>query len=303
MNRAGRADLAGRRVIVTGASPGSLGAATARMLADWGAQVVVTTRTGIEAAVAALAGDGREVAGHPLELTDAGSVARFADWYRSTQGDALDVLVNNAGVHLDLRSNWTEPHRAPDGHEIHWRTNYLGTFQLTDLLLPPLLEAGRRTGDARVVNVVSKLHVRGRNQFLFAPLEPYHSWDAYGLSKLALVHAANELTERYAYVGVRAYSVHPGSVYTHIADRGLEGHRVIATVRRLLAPIESRMLRSPADGAQTTLHCATAPAPELPSGYYRDCAPARPSPETAARAVAARVWDNTQAWLATLGDR
>ena len=33
-----------RTVIVTGASPGSLGFATARALADWGANVVVTTR-------------------------------------------------------------------------------------------------------------------------------------------------------------------------------------------------------------------------------------------------------------------
>lgn len=274
---AARVDLSGRRVLVTGASPGSLGAATAHALADWGADVVTTSRSG--------------TTGHALDLADAASVDRFADWYVREHG-ALDVLVNNAGIHLDLRASWREPHLTPDGHELHWRTNYLGTMHLTHRLLPLLL----RAGDARVVNVVSKLHVRGRNEFLFAELTPYHSWDAYGLSKLALVHATNELARRHS--GVRAYAVHPGSVYTHIADRGLEEHRLLAAVRRVFAPLERRTLLSPEQGAQTTVHCAS--APELPTGYYRDCAPARPSPEADDAAVAARLWDDTAAWVAVL---
>ena len=275
MTDAARVDLSGRRVIVTGATPGSLGDATARTLASWGADVVTTSRSG--------------ATGHALDLTDAASVAAFADWYARERG-ALDVLVNNAGIHLDLRATWKQPQLTADGFEIHWRTNYLGTMHLTHLLLPLLL----RAGDARVVNVVSKLHVRGRNEFLFAELTPYHSWDAYGLSKLALVHAANELPRRHP--GVHAYAVHPGSVYTHIADRGLEGHRLLATARRALAPLERRMLLSPEQGAQTPLHCAT--APDLPGGYYRDGAPAQAGPEAADAAVAARLWDETAAWVA-----
>jgi NAD(P)-dependent dehydrogenase (short-subunit alcohol dehydrogenase family) len=294
MNRATPVDLAGRRVIVTGATPGSLGFATAAALADWGAQVVVTTRSKVEEAVAALDGD---VAGRELDLTDAASVARFVDWY-ATRADGLDVLVNNAGVHLDLRSTWKTARLTGDGHEIHWRTNYLGTMHLTHLLLPLLIHSGRASGDARVVTVVSKLHVRGRNEFLFRPLEPYSSWDAYGTAKLGLVHAMNELAARHADDNVRAYTLHPGSVYTHIADRGLDGHRVLAALRHVAAPIERRMLLSPADGAQTTLHCATAPA--LPSGYYRDCRPAAPSAETADRDVARRLWRDTSAWVAKI---
>jgi NAD(P)-dependent dehydrogenase (short-subunit alcohol dehydrogenase family) len=268
MNRVTPVDLSGRQIIVTGATPGSLGAATAAAFAEWGADVVTTTRA-------------------TLDLTDRASVAAFAAAY-AREHDALDVLVNNAGVHLDLRNNWKAPVLV-DGFEIHWRTNYLGTMHLTHLLLPLLL----RADDARVVNVVSKLHVRGRNEFLFTPLTPYNSWNAYGLSKLALVHASNEIVRRYPRVG--AYSLHPGSVYTHIADRGLEGHRVIGALRRVAAPIERRMLLSPADGAQTSLHCAT--AADLPSGYYRDCRPAEPSAEVKDADVARRLWDETQAWI------
>jgi NAD(P)-dependent dehydrogenase (short-subunit alcohol dehydrogenase family) len=291
---ADRVNLAGRTVIVTGAGPGSIGCATAQALAEWGARVVVTTRAGADATVRDIAGD---VIGRPMDLTDPSSVVDFVDWYAAREG-GLDILVNNAGIHLDLRSKWQQPHLTDDGFEIHWRTNYLGTMHLTHLLLPLLKRTGERTGDARVVNVVSKLHVLGRNEFLFAPLEPYHSWDAYGLSKLALVHASNEIAARYAGSNVRAYAVHPGSVYSNIADRGLEGHRVIGVARKLLAPIESRVLLSPEQGAQTTLHCAT--APDLPSGYYRACAPAEASPEVADRTVAARLWTDTSKWVAGL---
>ena len=290
--RAAPVDLSGRRVVVTGASPGSLGAATARALADWNAHVVITTRSDAQDAAHAI---GNGVAGHSLDLTDTSSVDAFADWY-AEEHDALDVLINNAGIHLDLRAKWTQPHLSADGHEIHWRTNYLGTMQLTHRLLPLLERAARTSGDARVVNVVSKLYARGRNEFLFAPLTPYHSWDAYGLSKLALVHAANEIARRYADAELRAYSLHPGSVYTHIADRGLEGRRVLTAVRRVLAPLEARTLMSPEEGAQTSLHCATAPG--LAVGYYRACAPAEPSEDARDSAVAARLWDETAAWVA-----
>jgi NAD(P)-dependent dehydrogenase (short-subunit alcohol dehydrogenase family) len=287
-------DLQGRRAIVTGASVGSLGAATARVLHDWGADVVVTARSDSDAVAAAI---GAGVSGRVLDLTDRASVASFADWYDDHCGpDGLDVLVNNAGIHLDLRSSWTEPMLAADGEEIHWRTNYLGTMQLTDRLLPALTRAGRRNGDARVVNVVSKLHARGRNEFLFSPLTPYHSWDAYGLSKLALVHAASQITQRCQADNVRGYAVHPGSVYSNIADRGLEGHRVIGAVRRLLAPVESRLLLSPAAGAQTSVFCAT--APDLAPGYYVNCVAAAPSDAAEDDAAATRLWAATAQWIA-----
>lgn len=291
--RAQPVDLRGTRALVTGASPGSLGAATARILGDWGAKVVVTTRADADAAARSI---GAGVIGHRLDLTDRSSVAAFAAWYDEHCGHhGLDRLINNAGIHLDLRSTWTEPHRSPDGHEVHWRTNYLGTMQLTHLLLPAVVRAGHRSGDARIVNVVSTLHQRGRNQFLFEPLTPYKSWNAYGQSKLALVHAAAELTERCRDDNVRGYAVHPGSVFSNIADRGLEGHRVIGALRRVLAPVESRLLLSPEQGAQTSIFCAT--APDLAAGYYQDCAATQPSEDATDSAVAARLWEDTVRWV------
>jgi NAD(P)-dependent dehydrogenase (short-subunit alcohol dehydrogenase family) len=281
-------DLTGRRVLVTGATPGSLGSATAQALRAWGADVVITTRSCTEQAVAAL-GDG--VTGHPLDLSDAASVHAFASWMGQQSG-VLDVLVNNAGIHLDLRSRWKEPRLTADGHELHWRTNYLGTAHLTHLLLP-LLRQGK---DPRVVTVVSKLHARGTNAALLAPHDPYDSWVAYGTSKLALVHLSTELHRRHP--DLRTAALHPGSVFTHIADRGLEERRLLTRVRRLLAPLEARALLTPEQGAQTTLHCATA---AVSHSYYQRCQPATPSEDAQDASAAAALWDSTQRWLASLG--
>ncbi|NYJ03337.1 NAD(P)-dependent dehydrogenase (short-subunit alcohol dehydrogenase family) [Nocardioides thalensis] len=278
--------IAGRHVLVTGAGERSLGFATARLLVDRGAEVTVTTRSGASEVAERL---GPGVVGHDLDLADRGSVDAFARWYAAERG-RLDVLVNNAGVHLDLRSTWREP-QLVDGHEIHWRVNYLGTWHLTSRLLPLLEEAD----DARVVNVVSKLHRRGSNAALFDGVRPYDSWAAYGTSKLALVHHASELGRRHP--GVTGYALHPGEVYTRIADRGLETSPALARLRKVLAPVERRVLRSPEDGAATTVYCVTAPG--LAAGYYRDSAPADPSPDARDEQVAARLWDETAAWLGT----
>ena len=72
-------------------------------------------------------------------------------------GERLDVLINNAGVHLDLMSAWKEPRLTDDGFEIQWRTNYLGTMHLTHELRAALETTAGATGEARVVNVVSSL--------------------------------------------------------------------------------------------------------------------------------------------------
>jgi NAD(P)-dependent dehydrogenase (short-subunit alcohol dehydrogenase family) len=283
-------DLTGRVVVVTGAGPGSIGLATARTLAAWGAEVVVSTRSApVEDPFLGPS------AWHLLDLADRASVQAFADWLLDRYADRLDVLVNNAGVHLDLRKQWTEP-QLVDGHEVHWRTNYLGTAQLTRLLLPALLDRAATSGDARVVHVVSKLHARGTNTALFGGVQPYDSWAAYGTSKLALVHDAAELVRRHEGDGLRAMSLHPGSVFTKIADRGLETSPVLGRLRALAAPLEKRVLLTPEQGAQTTLHCVA--DPDARNGYFRGCRQVEPATDALDLVVSQRLWEETDAWIA-----
>jgi NAD(P)-dependent dehydrogenase (short-subunit alcohol dehydrogenase family) len=269
------------RVLVTGAGQRSIGLATAEALAGLGHEVVVTTRS------APVPGFDH----HPLDLADRRSVVEFASWFGATY-DGLDVLVNNAGVHLDLRGRWSAPELV-DGQEVHWRTNYLGTVHLTRALLPQVLDAR-----GRVVHVVSKLHARGRNEAFFSAFGdavPYDSWTAYGTSKLALVHDAAALAERHRAQGLRAYAVHPGVVATGISGRGLETSPVLGRLHAGLAPLERALLSSPAKGARTTVHCAT--DPDAASGYYLRSAPADAAPQAGDTAARAALWARTEQWL------
>src|SRR5579862_9785277 len=105
-------DLAGKVAIVTGASSG-IGAASARLLAEAGARVVVGYNRGVEranAVVASLAGAGQ--AGFHramrLPLEDTAQIRQVAAAVREEFGRA-DILVNSAGftrmvAHHDLEA-------------------------------------------------------------------------------------------------------------------------------------------------------------------------------------------------------
>jgi NAD(P)-dependent dehydrogenase (short-subunit alcohol dehydrogenase family) len=305
-----RFDLSGRHVIVTGCSAGSLGYATAQQLACWGATVIVSTRRSTKDVVAALnadllgSGAAGKVDGHVLDLSQAASVNEFTRWYERFYGERLDALVNNAGIHLDLLSEWKQPMLSDDGIEIQWHTNYLGTVHLTCSLLPLLQQTGREVGEARVVNVVSQLHSRASNDLLFNPHRKYNSWQAYGLSKLALIHFTHELHRRFAPThNLKSYSVHPGGrsgAATNVASKGLAGHAVMAAIRKLASPLEQLMMASAAEGAQTQIHCATSTLAE--SGqYHLHCRAALSSEDSRDEKSARRLWEETQEWLDQTG--
>ena len=102
--------------------------------------------------------------------------------------------------------------------------------------------------------------IKGSNDDLFGRTRTYGSWAAYGNSKLALAHMSTEIQRRYASSAhLQAYFLHPGSVFTKVADKGLEGIGWAEKLRTALAPIEAFFLKSPEEGAQTSIHCATAP--------------------------------------------
>jgi 3-oxoacyl-[acyl-carrier protein] reductase len=92
-------DLSGRVAIVTGAgSPSGIGFASARLLAELGAAVLVSATTArIEERVSDLRGAGFDAAGFAGDLTDEDAAsglvsAALRRWER------LDILVNNAGM-------------------------------------------------------------------------------------------------------------------------------------------------------------------------------------------------------------
>jgi hypothetical protein len=81
-----------------------------------------------------------------------------------------------------------------------------------------------------------------------------------------------------------------------VAARGLEDVPVLQSLRNALLSVESFFLKTPAEGAQTQVHCASYPG--LPGGlYYQECEPLEPSSDGQDSEVAGRLWDETRNWI------
>ncbi len=275
-------DLRGRTAIVTGAYSG-LGLETARVLAQAGAQVIVPARD-TDRALAAVAHlpHTRVVS---LDLTDPASIDAFAADFVAS-GQALHLLINSAGVMACPL--W----RDARGYEMQFSTNHLGHFQLALRLWPALA----RAQSARVVSVSSLGHRIAPVDFDDPHCErkAYDKWVAYGQSKTANVLFAAELDRRSARHGVRAYSLHPGAIYTGLT-RHLDGddwHRVGAadeSGRRLST--EEAGFKTVEQGAATSVWCATSPLlADIGGVYCEDCDIAPLVPADSDVAVGVRPW-------------
>lgn len=304
---ANRRDLSGQCIVVTGAAPGSIGYHTVLCLAQWGARVVATSLQDIAELEASLAHDLQgfstqrdQILVRKLDLCNADDVFEFQEWIESNINARLDVLINNAGIHKNIFDKNTRPEDSTDGMEIHWRTNYLGTFHLTKLLLPSLLNNASEGRQTKVVNVASHLHDKVPNDVLFQELERYNSWDAYAASKLALVHHSLELHRRFHEHGVDSVALHPGSAYTNMTRPMQEPQGVVQkSIFRANDTLTRLVLLNAYDAAQTSIFCAT--EPELVAGaYYERCALAEPASSTNDQRVGRELWERTESWCMNL---
>ncbi|HWS91488.1 MAG TPA: oxidoreductase [Mycobacterium sp.] len=266
--------FAGRTAVVTGAN-GGLGEVTARELARVGAHVILAVRnteTG-KAAAQQMTGD---VEVRRLDLQDLSSVRDFADGV-----DAVDVLVNNAGIMA------TKYALTADGFEGQIGTNHLGHFALTNLLLPKLTD--------RVVTVSSLLHNIGyiSRKDLNWQSRPYSAWLAYGQSKLANLLFTSQLQRRLDTVGssLRALAAHPG--YSHTNLQGNSGRKLGDALILALTHVVS----TDADfGARQTLYAASQDLPGSTFvgprfGLYGRSQPTWRNPLAKRATTAAALWE------------
>ncbi|MXZ17675.1 MAG: SDR family NAD(P)-dependent oxidoreductase [Rhodothermaceae bacterium] len=301
-----RVDMSGRTVIVTGASPNSIGYETAKILASWGAHVIVTSLHDAETTETCLKNDLQRtgadgnITARTLDLCDVKSTSSFATWFLREYDGKLHVLVNNAGIHKNIFRPRRKPPLTKDSFEIHWRTNYLGPFHLTNLLLPCLKQSGLEDGDARVINVSSHLHDSVSNEDLFDSTKRYHSWNAYGTSKLALIHFSVEINRRFSKeFNLRSVALHPGSVHTNLTQMKPMTGRIGSTLNRMSSAMTSLVLLHRKYGAQTVVMCSSTPA--LHGGcYYERCKIAKPSEQARQMSAAKMLWDQSEAWLKTV---
>jgi NAD(P)-dependent dehydrogenase (short-subunit alcohol dehydrogenase family) len=269
--------MAGRTVLVTGATNG-IGGATAAGLAALGARVGVVGRDRgrTEAAVTRIREAGGAADAFVADLSAQREVRRLADEVLAAY-PRLDVLVNNAGGY------WAHRHTTEDGLERTFALNHLAPFLLTNLLLPRL----RASAPARVVTVSSGAHVTGRIDFDDLQGEKgYGGQRAYGQSKLANVLFTYELARRLEGAGVTATVLHPGVVRTGFARE--DSGRLMG----LGLPLARPFMKSPEQGARTSVHLASSPEVEGVTGrYFVGGRPVRSSRASYDEAVAARLWE------------
>ena len=274
---------AGQTVLVTGGSSG-IGKATALGLATMGAHLAITGRDRERTESAAReirAAGGGQVDILVADLSVQSEVRQLADEVLKRL-PRIDVLINNVGGY------WNTRHVTVDGLERTFAINHLAPFLLTHQLLDRLTHSA----PARVVTVSSHAHAQGRIDFDDLQGERHYSGaKAYNQSKLANILFTYELARRLQATAlpdqavVTANVVHPGMVSTSF------GAEDPATVQRLLIPMLRHLMKTPAQGAATSIHVASAPHLERVTGrYFTNSKPKKSSPRSYDQAVAARLW-------------
>ena len=254
-------DLSGRVAIVTGGYAG-IGLETARALAAAGAAVIVPARD-LDRAKQALENI-PNARPESLDLMDPASIDAFAGRFLAS-GQALHILVNNAGIMANPLT------RDSRGYESQFSTNHLGHFQLTVRLWPAL----RQAQGARVVAVSSRGHRIAGVDFEDPSFDrrAYDPWIAYGQSKTANVLFALKLDALGQAHGIRAFSLHPGGILTNLSKHMTrEQIRAQGAIDDEGRPVidPARGIKSVAQGAATSVWCATSPQLKGMGGVYCD---------------------------------
>lgn len=224
-----------KTALVTGAGSG-IGAATAEIFAEAGAEVFVTDFDGAAAAATA----SRIVAAGGKARAFKLDISREVDVTASVAevGVALDVLVNNAGVGCVGTILTTPPSEFDRLNQVNVR----GTFLVTQAFLPAMLARGRGS----VINLASVAGVVAvRDRF------------AYTTTKFAVVGMTKALALDHSQTGVRFNAICPGRVETPWVQKRLAEYADPAAARREMAATQlAGRMATPREIAAAALYLA-----------------------------------------------
>ncbi|ATL68677.1 SDR family NAD(P)-dependent oxidoreductase [Nocardia terpenica] len=189
-------DLIGRVALVTGATSG-IGAATAALLAERGAHVLVAGRDAArgEAVVTAIRERGGKADFLAADLRAADAVRRLAREASALGGGRVDILVNNAGVYPGGPTEEAKPAEVDAVYDL----NVKAPFYLVGALAPAMAERGA----GAIVNVSTVAADYGISGLAL-----------YGSSKAALNQLTQAWAAEYGPRGVRVNTVVPGPTRT-----------------------------------------------------------------------------------------
>jgi NAD(P)-dependent dehydrogenase (short-subunit alcohol dehydrogenase family) len=182
--------LQGRRALVTGGTRG-IGRAIVDVLSAEGAVVGFCARTAADVTdtVEAFTKQGRNVAGHVLDVADEQGMQQWVEEAAGALGGVDIVVANVSALAIpDEPASW----------KASFETDMMGTVGLIRAAMPYL----ERSDAASIVTISS---VSGREiDFAAGP---------YGTFKAAIIHYTQGLAYQLAGKGIRANTVSPGNTY------------------------------------------------------------------------------------------
>ncbi|KAJ5114654.1 hypothetical protein NUU61_000413 [Penicillium alfredii] len=201
-----KADLAGKSVLITGASKG-IGKATAISFATAGCSNILLAARSDLADVEKAVHDAATKAARPrpfvhslkVDVTSENSVQAAAETAADVLDGSLDVLINNAG-YLEEWKPIAES--EPSEWWRTWEVNIKGTYLAAHFFVPLLLKSQTKT----VINISS-----GGAHVMFPGASAYQT------TKFALCRLTEFMVKEYSQQGLIAMSLHPGGVKTDLA--------------------------------------------------------------------------------------
>ncbi|KAJ4345649.1 uncharacterized protein N0V89_011783 [Didymosphaeria variabile] len=230
-----------RTILITGVNRTGLGYGTASALAPQSPSTIIITgrsQAKLDESLTSLRATYPSVTFKPLvvDLSSQASIREAAaEVLKWKDVPAIDIVINNAGV-----MNIQDRTLTVDGIEMHFGTNHIGHFLLTNLIMPKIL-AGK---NKRIVNVSSmgafvspirfsdlKWETPHKDipdnekpnttmlkaaRLLVEDSTTYIPFGAYGASKTANILFAVGLNKKLGEKGVKAFALHPGEIMTEL---------------------------------------------------------------------------------------
>jgi len=194
----------------------------------------------------------------------------------------IDVLINNAGVHITRRTV------TGNGIETVFCVNHLASFLFTRLLLDRLIESA----PARIIQVNSQGHRFGGLDLEDLNWEKrrYRGLQGYGASKTAQLLTVWELADRLQGSGVTINAMHPGEVRSNI---GMNNGLLYRWYQRYLL---WWVLKDPEISGNAIYYLAAAPEMAAVSGkFFNQTIEEKPAAHARDRSVGRQIWSISEA--------
>jgi len=199
--------MEGKLCVITGATSG-VGLEAARRLYRYGAQILMINRNEEKTrAVIEKYFSGERVSWIQADFSSLPSVRRAIAQIKEL-GKPVDVLINNAGVHMTRRR------LTDEGREWVFTVNHLASFLLTRELIPYMASKGR------IIQVNSQGHRFGGLNLkdLNWKRRPFIGLRAYGAAKTAQLLCTWEFADQLSGSGETINAMHPGEVRTNVGQ-------------------------------------------------------------------------------------